>query len=211
MKKRKPEDLDRNSSDHLFTSWFKDVYSENFEKLFRYAFSITKDEQLAEDAVSEVFSNIWEHRPDHHSIKEVKAYLHVSVKHLAIRMISRDAKQFSYSSYDESLQVSDAIDPESLLLGKELEAIINRVVERLTPHAKLVYELAKMKGYSNQQIADELGVSKRTVEAHLYTTVKSIREALIEHFRDSGHDHMYISKMLSLSMGLLGSMLMSTT
>lgn len=173
------------SDSNQFENWFVEMYESNFERLFRYAFSITKNKMLAEDTVSEVFMNIWNNKPDYHSIKELKAYLHVSVKHQAIRLVSKDLGKFSYSDYDESLQISEAVDPENLMIGKELEALIAGVLKQLSPHASLVYELSKNDGLSNQEIATELGVSKRTVENQLYGAIKEIKTALKLHFQGS--------------------------
>tara|TARA_Y100001980_G_C14556868_1_gene351834 strand:+ start:50120 stop:50734 length:615 start_codon:yes stop_codon:yes gene_type:complete len=167
-----------------FKAWFEGTYDENFEGLFRYAFSITKNKQLAEDVVSEVFMNIWKKKPDVHQINELSSYLRVSVKHLAIRLSTNDPARFSFSAYDESLQVSDTVDPESLLMSKELEILIKEISGELSPHSLLVYEMSKSRGMNNQEIADELGLSKRTVESHLYKVVKLFKNKLEEHFRE---------------------------
>lgn len=176
-----------------FEEWFAEVYEANFERLYRYAFSITKDKMIAEDTVSDVFFNIWNNRPDYQNIRELSAYLHISVKHQAIRLVSKDPGKFSYSNYDESLQISEAVDPESLLIGKELEVLLAYVFKKMSPHELLVYEFSKNKGYSNQQIADELGVSKRTVENQLYKATKHIKMALVDHFKDSGKTYDFLS------------------
>ena len=178
-----------------FTTWFEEAYETHFERLYRYAFSITKQQQLAEDVVAEVFANIWSKKPDHTNIKELSAYLHVSVKHSAIRLVSRDRQRFTYQTYDESLQVSDLVNPENLLLGKELEELMARVVDGLPPHSKLVYELSRGWGYSHQQIADELGISPRTVESHLRGVLKKMREMLHAHLEESDIPYQFLSRL----------------
>ncbi|MFY0600063.1 MAG: sigma-70 family RNA polymerase sigma factor [Cyclobacteriaceae bacterium] len=191
--------------DESFEKWFENVYESNFENLYRYAFSITKSKTLAEDTVAEVFLNIWNNQPNYDDINELQAYLHVSVKHQAIRVASHDHRKFTYSDYDETLQISDAIDPESLLIGKELEQLISRTLDKLTPHRKLVYDLSKNKGYSNQQIAHELGISKRTVENHLFAVIKKIKASLNDHFKDSGKMLRFISRISTITVLLVGA------
>lgn len=174
----------KNTSD-LFSKWFLKIYEDHFEGLFRYAYAITKNEHLAEDVVSEVFANLWENRPDHHSIKEVSAYLKVSVKHLAIRTLSKEAKKFSGATYSESQEVADSISPEDLLLSSEMNNLINTTIGQLPPQTKLVYEMSRIKGLNNEEIAKELDISKRTVETHLHNSLKLIRTCLQNHYANS--------------------------
>jgi len=189
--------------DESFTSWFEEIYELKFEQLYRYAFSITKDKQMAEDVVSEVFTNIWSKKPHYEEIKELNAYLHVSVKHLAIRMKSKDPHNFSHSNYDEMLQISDAINPENLLLGNELKEILDKSIEGLTFHAQLVYDMSRNKGYSNKKISEELGISTRTVEKHIQNVLKKIKLNLLDHFKDSNTKHFYISKIINIGFLLI--------
>lgn len=196
---KKENSIRKLGSDKLFTEWFEEVYEANFERLYRYAFSITKSQQLAEDVVSEVFLNIWNKKPDYANIKELNAYLHVSVKHLAIRMISKDPQRFSYSTYDETMQISDTVDPENLLLGKELEKIIEKIIADLSPHSRIVYDMVKNKGYSYQKISEELGISKRTVESHMHNVLKKLKDELREHFSESDKTYNLFPRISSIS------------
>ena len=178
-----------------FTTWFEEAYETHFERLYRYAFSITKNKQLAEDVVAEVFANIWSKKPDYTIIRGLSAYLHVAVKHQAIRLASQNLPRFSYLAYDESLSVSDAVDPESLLMSKELEQILAQVISNLPPHGKLVYDFSRNQGYSHQQIAEELGISKRTVESHLHQVLKKMKEALQAYFQQSGTSYRLLTRI----------------
>ncbi len=181
----------------LFQEWFENIYHVNFESLYRYAFAITKDKQLAEDVVSEIFSDLWHKKPDFENILEPLAYLRVAVKHLAIRHISKNPQTFNASDYLESLQISDGIDPENLLLGVELDRFINDVLDALPAHNRLVYELARKKGLTNQEISEQLGISIRTVETHLYQVMKKLKDALQKYFDAAGDSStMFIIKTL---------------
>ncbi len=187
-----------------FTTWFEEAYETHFERLYRYAFSITKNKQLAEDAVAEVFTNIWSKKPDYTNIRELSAYLHVAVKHQATRLASQSLPRSSYLAYNEALPVFDAVDPESLLMSKELEQILALVINDLPPHSRLVYDFSRNLGYSHQQIAEELGISKRTVESHLHQVLKKMKEALQAYFQESDRPYRYLSR-LAVWMALISS------
>ena len=172
-------------SSFAFRQWFEQVYTEHFERMYRYAFSITKSKDLAEDVVEEVFLNICEKQEGDRQIREVEKYLFVSVKHASLRIVSKSLNQFLYSDYQEAVQVADQIDPESILLTSELQQVINQAIASLPPHCALVYDLIKNKGKSYQEVAEELGVSKKTLEGHINKALASIRKELTQYFNDT--------------------------
>jgi uncharacterized protein (DUF1501 family) len=49
-------------NDQYLKETFEKIYEGNFERLIRYAFSITKDKEIAEDVVADVFANLWDKR-----------------------------------------------------------------------------------------------------------------------------------------------------
>lgn len=181
--------------DKEFARWFEKTYETNFERLYRYSYSITKDKQTAEDVVSEVFMGLWKKGFEHQKIRNIEAYLQVSVRNLAIKKVSVKPSWFSYSAEDEALQVIDIINPENLLMGKELELLISQMTADLSPHRQLVFDLAKNKGYSHKKIAEELGVSQRTVEKHLQIVIKTLKDGLKKYLEKSDGTYRFINKI----------------
>ena len=163
---------------------FEKIYEGNFERLIRYAFSITKDKEIAEDVVADVFANLWDKRDQLNNIKELRFYLNASIRNQAIRTIKKNTKLQLLATKNESsdhLTYSDNIDPENLLMGKELGNMIASVINSLPPQAGKIYNLSK-NGKSNQQIAFDLEISKRTVENHLYSVFKKFKEELKKYY-----------------------------
>lgn len=181
------------SNSTAFRQWFEQVYTEHFERMYRYAFSIAKSKDLAEDVVEEVFLNIWEKQDGDQQIREVEKYLYVSVKHAVLRMVSKNPNQFLYSDYQEAEYVADQIDPESILLNDELQHIIDQVIASLPPHCHLAYDLIKNKGKSYHEVAEELGVSKKTLEGHISKALAAIRKSLTQYFQETHTKTKWIS------------------
>ncbi len=182
-----------------FKSWFEDIYTRHFERLYLYAFSITKQKPLAEDVVAEVFLQIWNKRPHYDDIKDVESYLYVSVKHLAIRMASKDPGKFAYSSYDEALQISDSIDPEKLLIGSELRGVVDGILKKLSPQAAVIYDLVKNRGLSHKDISMELGIAEKTVSNQMNLILNKVREGINQYLEDAnpGNSLMRITRAIS--------------
>ncbi|MEH0152916.1 RNA polymerase sigma-70 factor [Limibacter armeniacum] len=197
--KKSNKQQDSNNENSL-AKWFEDAYEAHFERLLRYAFSITKDKQLAEDVVSDVFMNIWNKRSEHKNIRELGAYLYVSVKRLALKQVTSAPNSLNCSVLDGTLQLSDTIDPEKLFLGKELDHCIQQVLDALPPHAQLVYEMARNEGKQYKEIAEELGISKRTVETHMHSILKKLKSELRTRFKDSESIYYFLIQLGTLVM-----------
>ena len=52
------------------------------------------------------------------------------------------------------------------------------VVNEMPPKMKMIYKLSRIKGLSNEQIAEKLGIQKKTVENHLNIALNELRDAL---------------------------------
>ncbi|MDR0429580.1 MAG: LuxR C-terminal-related transcriptional regulator, partial [Tannerellaceae bacterium] len=53
---------------------------------------------------------------------------------------------------------------------------IDIVIEKMPPQRKLIYRKSRNEGLSNEQIAQELNISKRTVENHITQALNDIRK-----------------------------------
>ena len=166
-------------------SYFEKVYTEYFDRLFAYALVITKSESTAKDVVSDVFYGLWNSKKDLYTVKELKSYLYTSVKHQAIRAISKDFSKYHSDKYNLTIATIDGLDPEELLLGKELSEFVDKAVNKLPPQCGLVYRMVREDNLSYQEVAKELGISLDTVKHHLKTAIKKLKLELENHFMES--------------------------
>ena len=84
----------------------------------------------------------------------------------------------NYQSRQLSDDNSDLYEIESELNAKELELIIAIAVERMPSQRRKIYQMSREQGLSNENIARELNISKRTVENHLTQALADIRKIL---------------------------------
>ena len=83
--------------------------------------------------------------------------------------------------WEQYIQIEETLPDESFereYYSREKELFIRLVVCRMPEQRRRIFEMSRYAGMDNQAIADELKISKRTVENHLTLALKKLREAL---------------------------------
>ncbi len=199
---KKDSKIRKMKSRSLLEDTFEKVYNENFDRLFLFASTITKSKELAKDVVADVFVDLWENNAQLSKIREIESYLFISVKNQAIRHISKKSHQLKDDNIESTLVSIDRVNPEEVLLAKELFDFIETTVSNLPDQGQLVFRMAKDKQLANKDIADELGISVSTVKSQLVRATAIIRTAILEKF-DEKHFDAGLEQYGLLSMVLL--------
>ena len=178
-------------------SKFRKVYNEFFLDPFIYAKSITKSEDLAKDAVSEVFLNLWANNSNLIGIKEIKSYLLVSVRNECIKLLYQAEK----IEAADSINQIDKISPEDVLLEKELQEKLHGFISSLPDKCQLIFTACVIEKKSPQEAAEEFGISTSTVNSHLSNAIKALRIEISNTY-DSDQSDRYSNIVLGLTLAI---------
>ncbi len=154
---------------------FDFVFSYYYSGLCAYCERITNNQDVSEDIVQELFLNLW---IKHHKIKiesSLKNYLFTSVKNRSIDYIKSEQRKTKKLIHltEEPLQYENL---SSLWFAEtELQAVVEKSLQKLPPRCREIFELSRLDGLKNQQIADKLSLSKRTVELQVSNALKQLR------------------------------------
>ena len=66
----------------------------------------------------------------------------------------------------------------SILSVIEIENIMENTIEELPTQCKSIFKLSRINGLKNQEIADKLDISVRTVETQIYRALKTLKSRL---------------------------------
>ena len=139
----------------------------------------------AEDVVQDVFVELWRRRDSVVIGEQILAFLYRSVYTKAINLLKHQIIENNYSAamieiYERRLQYYQPDHAEVIkkIENQELRQEIFEAINELPDKCKEVFKLSYLHDMKNKEIADTLGISLRTVEAHMYKALKFLRERL---------------------------------
>lgn len=158
---------------------FGELFGRYYPRVCAFVSCIVKEESTAEDIAQDIFLKIWERRDIFQGrVASFNGYVYRMARNAALNAIRRMTNIRLGTIYSDR---GDAVPDESFekeYYSREKELFIRLVVCRMPEQRRRVFEMSRYAGMDNQAIADELNISKRTVENHLTLALKKLREAL---------------------------------
>lgn len=170
-------------SDNPSRILFGQLFEDNREKVYRFAFKLTEDRMRAQEITQQCFIKLWENMHKVQQGQDVFPLLFVYVKHIVIdetRKLYREKKSLAQISSGQ--QSSTDNRDEEPLLHKEFRQHIQKVIEKMPEQRRNIYLLSRDKGKSYKEIADQLSLSPSTVRNHLSLALQYIRREMMAHY-----------------------------
>ena len=156
---------------------FKSLFNDFFVTLCLFAERYVEEPEMAADIVDESFVNLWQIRKNFNYLHQVKSFLYVSVRNLALNEIKHKRVEEAYRDWaGEGFRLwrEEVIEEESYRL-------LMQAIQKLPAQCRRVIMLA-MEGKANKEIAEELGISDGTVHSLKKTAYRRLREELKHYF-----------------------------
>lgn len=148
------------------------------DKLYFYILRITHSEAKAEDALQDVFTQIWLNRSRLQDIQSADAYLYSMAKNRAISCIRQMARETLATAVLAQEDSQLVVLSDEQLIQKELQHTLHDIIHRLPPQQRLVYTLSREQGLKKEEIAARLNISASTVKNHMTHALRTIRQEL---------------------------------
>lgn len=154
---------------------FATIYDRYNRGMFVLVRRYLKNQEMAEDAVQQVFVNLWVNRNHINEDLNLRSFLFTALKNHTLNTI-RDERSSIAKNYEFLMESLHDGDDESEIEGTfEMTSLIEKAVKNLSPQRRQIYYLKIMEGCSNQEVADKLIISINTVKSQYYHILKEIR------------------------------------
>lgn len=157
---------------------FAALFDRHYTSLSLFALRYLPDEDRASDIVQSVFVTLWEQRQSAPPAN-LRAYLYTAVRNAALNALKHDKVHRAYEAEQlaTTTELSDTAT-DAAIEAAETQAAIAAALQQLPPKQREIFMLSRFECLSNQEIADQLALSKRTVETQITNALRTLRELL---------------------------------
>lgn len=171
--------MEKNQERKDFDLLFRRFYAE----LLVYARSFVGDD--AGDVVQEVFLQLWRQRNVVDMGQQIRSYLYRAVYTRSLNLLRHrhlSATRIQLIEEINDIRMACMADKERTGLQQlevnDLRTIIDAAINGLPDKCQQVFRLNYIHEMTCREIADAMGISVRTVEAHLYKAIRILRQKL---------------------------------
>ncbi len=164
------------------------------DRLYSLALRITRDPDLAADAVQEAFATSLQRAADFRGEASIGTWLHRIVYTKAIDLLRARGREAPMPEDDSGGAGSGEEDrlggapawarpPDEILSSNETREALAKALTELSHMQRLVFELREVEGRTTDEVAEILSLPPGTVRVHLHRARMRLRGLLAGHFR----------------------------
>lgn len=154
---------------------FEHIFEYYYSGLCAFCLNYISDKQVIEDIVQEFFLYLWTEGKSIEINTSLRAYLFTAIKYKCLDHKKHETVKDKFKQFakDKAEVVDDSVN--NYYVESELRAAIQKELEKLPPRCREIFELSRFQGKSNSEIAEQLNISKRTVEIQISNALKVLK------------------------------------
>lgn len=175
------EHAEKNIADKIRSgdqSAYEKMFHRYYSKLCVFSNSHVKSLDVARDVVQEVFIKIWDGHEEFEISHSLKAYLYQAVRNQSLNHIVKNKQKLKLK---ERLRKHENLRKEDVQVDLNTEELTQKVwklVEELPERRKSIFILYRKHGLSYKEIAEVMGIKRKTVENQMGKSLLFLRERL---------------------------------
>jgi RNA polymerase sigma-70 factor (ECF subfamily) len=161
------------------------LYARHHLRAFRFLQRLLKDEALAEDALSEVFLDVWRQAGNFEGRSSISTWLLAMARNKAWSALRKRREAELDEGVAEAIE-DDGDDPEVQMQKSDKGAAIRACMEKLSPEHREVLDLVYYHETSVEEVAMIISIPENTVKTRLFHARKKLGELLKANGIDRG-------------------------
>ncbi|WP_166664832.1 RNA polymerase sigma-70 factor [Pedobacter metabolipauper] len=163
-------------SDEAFELLFKSHY----KALHAYASLMLRDEDASEEIVQNMFLKFWEKRDLLNIQTSLKAYLYKCVHNDSLNYIKHQTIKAKYQDHAAYSRNDHHEAASSKVELSELEVKLKEALDELPEGCRTIFQMSRFEELKYREIAEQLGLSIKTVENQMGKALKVLRLKLAD-------------------------------
>ena len=166
---------------------FADLYAATFDPLYRYARTITRDDEAAADVLQDVYVRLWTVRDRLDPARSLRALLFGMVRNAALNHLrAHHRRPFDpLGDFDPPAPLDGADDG---VHAADLAGALRAWIDALPDRRREAFVLSRFEGLSHEEIAHVMDLAPKTVNNHIVLALQTLRQKLAAHDPDALRD-----------------------
>lgn len=156
-------------------SAYEMIFRFYYPGLVLFASQYVMYEEDAEEIVQDFFVRVWQKRDQVNQTGTLKPYFFTSVKNSSLNFLYKQKHQHKLIQEIVKISENNLLYQPDVFVMSDLQDAIRKAVNALPPKCREVFILSRINGLKNEDIANKLNLSKRTVETHVSNGLKQLR------------------------------------
>lgn len=161
-------------------SAFGKLYEKYASKIYNISRKMGLLHEDAEGIIQEVFLKIWRNRDNLDSSLSFNAYIIAIVRSIVLKQSRKRARFLAFQHYAITYWPGQTNETEDYVIFSDLDELSSKAIDELPAKQKQVFMMKNFEHLTNEEIAEKLKLSTRTVENQIYRATKSLKEKLID-------------------------------
>lgn len=153
---------------------FETLFDRYWYRMFKYALSVLRSREEAEEIVQDLFASLWQKRHEL-SILNLSHYLFVAVRRKIIDRARSKFTQAKYWEYYKTHIPEYDSSTEDAVAYNELTHELETAIGNLPEKSQQIFRLSRFEGRSVAEISRLLKLSERAIEYHITQSLKHLR------------------------------------
>ena len=154
------------------------LFSVYYPPLCSHALRFVSSKAIAEDLVSDIFYEFHSKNIYENINTSFRAYLFTAIRNRAFDFVRTEMRRQTSLENASFVAIHEEMNPDSITQYDELYQDVQNAISSMPIKRKQIYLMNRFDGKKSNDIATELNLSTRTVEAHLYQATLFLRNTL---------------------------------